>query len=64
MLNIIGVNRFYYLRNFHDMKCKYDRVLSVIHQQMHCESEEDEVFIVMFKDRRKVWLFAYDYRFF
>ena len=25
MLNITGMNRFYYLRNFHDMRCKYDK---------------------------------------
>ena len=62
MLNITGMNRFYYLRNFHDMRCKYDRVLSVIHQQLNREPEEDEVFIVMSKDRRKVRLFAYDHR--
>lgn len=62
MLNITGINRFYYLRNFHDMRCKYDRVLSVIHQQLNREPEEDEVFIVLSKDRRKVRLFAYDRR--
>lgn len=32
MLSISGLNRFYYLRDFHDMRCKYDRVLSIIHQ--------------------------------
>lgn len=62
MLNITGMNRFYYLRNFHDMRCKYERVLSVIHQQLNREPEEDEVFIVMSRDRRKVRLFAYDRR--
>ena len=25
MLNITGMNRFYYLRNFHDMRCKYEK---------------------------------------
>ena len=25
MLNIIGMNSFYYFRNFHDMRCKYDK---------------------------------------
>ncbi len=25
MLNITGMNRFYYLRSFHDMRCKYDK---------------------------------------
>lgn len=62
MLNVTGMNRFYYLRNFHDMRCKYERVLSVIHQQLNREPEEDEVFIVMSKDRRKVRLFVYDHR--
>lgn len=62
MLNITGMTRFYYLQNFHDMRCKYERVLSVIHQQLNREPEEDEVFIVMSKDRRKVRLFAYDCR--
>ena len=59
MLNITGMNRFYYLRDFHDMRCKYERVLSVIHQQLNREPEEDEIFIVMSKDRRKVRLFTY-----
>ena len=51
MLNVTGMNRFYYLRNFHDMRCKYERVLSIIHQQLNREPQEDEVFIVMSKDR-------------
>lgn len=25
MLNVTGMNRFYYLRNFDDMCCKYDK---------------------------------------
>ena len=56
------MNRFYYLCGFHDMRCKYDRVLSVIHGQSNREPEEDEVLIVISKDRHKVWLFAYDRR--
>ena len=47
MLNVTGMNRFYYLRNFHDMRCKYERILSIIHQQLNREPQEDEVFIVM-----------------
>ena len=43
------MNRFYYLRNFHDMRCKYERVLSIIHQQLNHELQEDEVFIVISK---------------
>ena len=49
MLNVTGMNRFYYLHNFHDMRCKYERVLSIIHQQLNREPQEDEVFIVMSK---------------
>ena len=26
MLNVTGMNRFYYLRNFHDMRCKYGTI--------------------------------------
>ena len=35
MLNITGLNRFFFVRDFHDMRCKYDKVLSIIHQQIH-----------------------------
>ena len=49
MLNVTGMNRFYYLRNFHDMSCKYERVLSILHQQLNRKPQEDEVFIVMSK---------------
>jgi len=60
MLDISGLQRFYYVRNFHDMRCKYDRVLSIIREQFHREPQKDEVFIIMSKDRRKVRLFNYD----
>lgn len=56
MLSVTGINRFYYLRDFHDMRCKYDRVRSVIHRQLDREPEEGDVFIMMSKDRRLVRL--------
>lgn len=62
MLNVSGINKFYFLRNFHDMRCKYDRVRSVIRQQLNREPEAGEVFIMMSKDRRLVRLFSYDRR--
>ena len=56
MLNVTGMNRFYYLRNFHDMRCKYERVLSIHHPPaLNREPQEDEVFIVM----SKLYLFSY-----
>ena len=60
MLNINGMNKFYYLRNFTDMRCKYDRVLSVVRHQLGREPEQGDVFIVMSKNRRLVRLFSYD----
>lgn len=58
MLSIIGFKRFYSLRDFHDMRCKYDR------QQMNREPEDGDVFIVMSKDHRLIRLFSYDKRFY
>lgn len=62
MLSINGSYRFYYLCDFHDMRCKYDRVLSVIHQQLNREPAEGDVFIMLSKDYRKVRLYSYDLR--
>lgn len=31
MLNVTGMNRFYYPCNSHNMRCKYERVLSIVH---------------------------------
>lgn len=60
MLNISGLNKFYYLRDFTDMRCKYDRVLSVVRRQLGREPEQGDVFIVMSRNRRLVRLFSYD----
>ena len=63
MLDITGLNRFFFVRDFHDMRYKYDKVLSIIHQQLDRGPEDGDVFIVMFKDLRLVRLFGYDQRF-
>lgn len=62
MLDISGLQRFYFIPGFHDMRCKYDRVHSIIREQFRREPERDEVFIVMSRDRRLVRLFNYDRR--
>ncbi len=59
MLSVTGINRFYYLRGFTDMRCKHSRVLSVIREQLHREPSDGDIYIVMSKDRRIVRLFAY-----
>ena len=35
MLSVTGINRFFYLRDFTDMRCKHSRVLSIIREQLH-----------------------------
>lgn len=62
MLSVTGINRFYYLRDFTDMRCKHSRVLSIIREQLHHEPKDGDVFIVMSRNRRIVRLFAYDNR--
>lgn len=57
---VSGEGKLYYLRNFHDLRCKYARVLSVIRQQMNREPQAGEVYIMMSKDRRTVRLYSYD----
>ena len=52
MLSVTGINRFYYLRGFTDMRCKHSRVLSVIREQLHREPSDGDIYIVMSKDRR------------
>lgn len=60
MLNITGMNRSYYIRNFTDMLCNYSRILAEIRHQLGREPQKDEVFIVMSKNRRLVRLFSFD----
>lgn len=62
MLSVTGLNHFYYVRDFNDMRCKHSRVLSIIREQLHREPCDGDVFIVMSKDRRIVRMFTYDNR--
>ncbi|MDL2299182.1 IS66 family insertion sequence element accessory protein TnpB [Bacteroides sp. OttesenSCG-928-E20] len=62
MLSVTGINHFYYLRGFTDMRCKHSWVLSVIREQLHRELAGGDVFIVMSKNRRIVRTFTYDNR--
>ena len=62
MLSVTGINHFYYLRDFTDMRCKHSRVLSIIREQLHREPNEGDVFIVMSRNRRIVRMFAYGKR--
>lgn len=59
-MSISELGKFYYLPGFHDMRCKYARVLSVIHQQMDREPQAGEVYIMMSKDMQTVRLYSYE----
>ena len=48
MLSVTGLNRFYYIPGFTDMRCKHSRVLSIIREQLRREPEDGDVFIVMY----------------
>ena len=60
MLSVTGLNRFYYVRDFTDMRCKHSRILSVIRERLHREPQDGDVYIVMSRDRRIVRLFSFD----
>ena len=62
MLSVTGLNHFYYVRDFADMRCKHSRVLSVIRERLHREPNDGDVFIVMSRNRRIVCMFSFDNR--
>ena len=43
MLSVTGLNHFYYVRNFTDMRCKHSRVLSIIRERLHREPRDGDV---------------------
>ena len=62
MLSVTGLNHFYYVRDFTDMRCKHSRILSIIRERLHREPADGDVFIVMSRNRRIVRMFTYDNR--
>ena len=43
MLSVTGLNHFYYVRDFTDMRCKHSRVLSIIRERLHREPRDGDV---------------------
>ena len=39
MLSITGMNKFYYIKNFTDVGCKYNRILAVRRYKLGREDE-------------------------
>jgi transposase len=42
MLSVTGLNHFYYVRDFTDMRCKHSRVLSIIRERLHREPRDGD----------------------
>lgn len=40
MLSVTGLNHFYYVRDFTDMRCKHSRVLSIIRERLQIDSKK------------------------
>ena len=40
MLSVTGLNHFYYVRDFTDMRCKHSRVLSIIRERLQREPRD------------------------
>lgn len=60
MLTVNGEMKFFFLPTFTDMRCKHNRVIGIIREQLHREPLEGDVFMVMSGDRRTVRLFAFE----
>ena len=60
MLTIRDDARFFFLPTFSDMRCKYDRVVGIVREQLQREPAAGDIFIVMSRDRRTVRLFAFE----
>ena len=62
MLSVIGLNHFYYVRDFTDVRCNHRRVLSIMRERLHRLSYDRDVFIVMSRKRWIVHMFSFDNR--
>ena len=54
MLSVTGLNHFYYLRDFTDMRCKHSRVLSITREQLHREPNDGDVFMVIIEQKQEL----------
>lgn len=54
MLSVTGIDYFYHMHDFTDIRCKHNLVLSIIREQFHRESNAGDVFNAMFSDCRIV----------
>lgn len=55
----VRYKRFCFLRDFHDMRCKYDRVFSIIGHLLDSSPQEDD-FIIRSRKHHLVQMFHYD----
>lgn len=59
MLSVTGLNHFYYMRDFTNMRCKHSRVMSIVREWLRRILNESDGVIVMFRNRRIVRMFSF-----
>lgn len=60
MLTISGLKNFYYLPDFHDMRCKAPRISEIISTRYHRDPLNGDVYIFISKDQKKVKMVHYE----
>lgn len=60
MLTINGLKNFYFLPDFHDMRCKAQRLSEVVRMKYHRDPLNGDVYIFMSKDYRRIKMVHYE----
>lgn len=60
MLTLSGLKKFYFLPNFHDMRCKAPRVAEIVRNKYHRDPLNGDVYIFMSRNCRRVRMIHYE----
>ena len=60
MLTLSGLKKFYFLPNFHDMRCKAPRVAEIVRNKYHRDPLNGNVYIFMSRNCRRVRMIHYE----
>jgi transposase len=60
MLTVSGLKNYYFLPDFHDMRCKAPRVFEIIRGKYHRDPSNGDVYVFMSKNRRRVKVLCYE----
>lgn len=60
MLTINGLKNFYFLPDFHDMRCKAPRISEIIRMKYHRDPLNGDVYFFMNKNQSKIRMIHYE----